>query len=887
MRRALGVIGVVCGLWLPAAAPAWAGVTEGTLVTSDEKGGVVEVPLDHTEVRIRVAGWLAEVDVTQTFKNPYARKIEAIYAFPLPTGAAVSRMSLKTGDEVVTGEVKRRADAAAVYRLAKDGGRVAALLEEERANLFTQSVANIEPGARVEVSLHYVQELPYDHGSYELVFPLVASPRYVPAKGAPGAKAGPAALAPTAPAAAAAGAPALSPAATKVPAAAAPLFLPAGVRSSHDVDLTVDLDAAVPMKDLRSPSHKIAVSGATAHGARVTLGAGDKIPNKDFVLRWDVAGDAPTAAMVAHRGEKDAKGSFFLMIAPPADAAAMADVAPRELVFVIDTSSSMAGKPLAKAKEVVRASLAALRPDDTFQVMRFSDAASALGAAPLPATAKEVKRATAWVGGLAAAGGTAMIDGVRAALEFPHDPRRLRLVLFVTDGYVGNEDDVLATVHAKLGAARLFSFGVGTAVNRYLLEELAAFGRGAAEIVRPDEDTAAAVARFEARIAAPVLTDLTIDWKGLGVEELVPAAPPDLFLGQPLVLYGRYTKPGKATIALKGKLGGKAVSLPVAVELPARRDEDGAVAAVWAKAKIRELSRSLIRKDDPAVVEAITSLALQHRLLSRWTSFVAVSAKKTDGGPAVAVPVPLDAPEGLVPAAAGVDAAGAPMDTITIEIPADAPSTPAGKTVTKPAPKMAKAAATWGGAKGGGRYDAPTGDDGGGGGGGGGGGDEADGYMTADGGGSGYYGGGGGGGGGGSGSAPKKGMPSRGGGGGGKGGGSALPKPKSASEEKLSPGTAAAAATASLASAVRDKYASAMRGCWASAAARKVPVGKGLPVSFTVGADGAVVSATVAGPKDAALETCVATAAKDGRLEMKFGAKSPAAAHAYHVAVTY
>jgi len=604
-----------------AAAPDAIGpVHEGTLFTNDGKR-IVDVPLRHTAVRIRVSGYLAEVDVEQTFTNPYDRKIEAVYAFPLPTGAAVDRLELRTGDEIVRGVLMERAAATATYEVAKAAGHIAALLEEERANLFTQSVANIEPHAEVNVALHYVQELHYDAGAYELVFPLVAAPRYTPA----GAGAS------TAP-------------------VAAPTFLPPDTRSSHDVDLAVELDAAVPFHELRSPSHHIDGAVLSPSTARVRLAAGDTIPNKDFVLRWTVAGDAPAAAVLAHRapgdGAPDGDGAFFLMVQPP-DTLAAEDVAPRELVFVLDTSSSMAGAPLAKAKEVVRRALAALRPDDTFQIVRFADRTSALGAAPIANRPRNVALALGWLDALGAEGGTEMIDGVRAALDFPHDPDRLRVVLFLTDGYVGNEDDVLATVHARLGASRLFSFGVGSAVNRYLLEEMAAFGRGDCSVVRPDEDTATAVDRFLARVATPVMTDVTVDWKGLPVHALEPAAVPDLFLGQPLVVHGLYGAPGgRATIEVHGTIAGAPVTIPVDVTLPARADGNAGVAAVWAKARIRALERGLVRGvDGGAGAREITRLALAHGLLTRYTSFVAVSAHVTGGGKAKRVPVPLERPE--------------------------------------------------------------------------------------------------------------------------------------------------------------------------------------------------------------------------------------------------
>ena len=856
MKHALAAAGSICAVALSlsafaataAAPPAPAGPSEGSLWTMDGKK-VVDVPLKHTDVRIRVSGYVAEVDVTQTFHNPYDRKIEAVYAFPLPTGAAVNRLRLTTGGETVAGTLHRRDEAGAIYKAAKEAGKVAALLEEERANLFTQSVANIEPGAEVVVAIHYVQEVPYDHGTYELVFPMVASPRYVPG-----------AVRTAAPAAGGkAGAGVGSAADTeRVPDASrvTPLYLPPDTRSSHDIFVLADIEAAgLPLHDISSPSHTIATEVAgpgcptcccapriwlPAGATRVTLGAGDTIPNKDFVLRWRLDGAAPAATVLTHRGPTDATGAFFLMIEPPLEASAPV-ATPRELVFVLDTSSSMEGKPLAKAKEVVKKSLHAMGPDDTFQIVRFSDRASALGPKPLAASKHNVDLALAWVDGLAAAGGTEMLDGVKAALDFPHDAARLRIVLFLTDGYIGNEDEVLAAVHARLGASRLFSFGVGTAVNRYLLEEMAALGRGAVEVVRPDEDTAAAVERFHARIARPVLTDLRLDWKGLAVSDVVPAEVPDLFLGQPLVVHGRYAKAGAAKVELSGLLGGRRVTIPLDVTLPEREDAHAAVSTVWAKARIRELSRALLKKDDPKIVEAATVIALQNELLSKWTSFVAVSTKTTKGGPAETVGVPLEAPDGLV---AGSGGKGTGKGTWT--------GTPAG------ASKKLDVLYDFG--EGSVDGDSDSGED----------------ARTLGGDGAGP-------------SAPPPTKPT---------GGPGMP---TSGEEPDAPAARATietvpvagvahAASGGLASAepvtskIKGKpidekaakapkddlvarahvaYAGAVHGCYEAAKSRKVPLGKGVSVHFEIGADGRVASAAAAGAKDAALDDCLTVAARD------------------------
>ncbi len=646
----------------PATGAAAGQPTEGTLATREGKR-IIEVPLAHTEVTIRARGHLADVEVVQTFQNPFPRKIEAVYMFPLPTGAAVNAMRIKTGTQSIEGQIQPRAEATRIYRAARARGQVAALLTQERPNLFTQAVANLEPGAQIDVTLRYVQALDYDDGGYEIVFPMVAGPRYVPARQpvVPGKGAAPAVT----PAAAGKGAaPAGTPGATDAdadadadrdPVVTAPVTLPPGARSGHDIGLTVDLDAGVPIANVRSPSHLLVPTRAPTGPSQVALrlAPGDSVPNKDFVLRYEVAGARPAFALLAHRDPAisnapaaDPDGAFFLMAQPPA-AAAGAAVTPREVIFVLDTSSSMAGAPLAKARQLIRRTLAGLGAEDTFQIVRFDDAASALGPRPLASRARNVTLATEWLDALVAGGGTEVVRGIDAALAQPHDPARLRVVVFLTDGFVGNEDEILASVASHMGEARLFCFGVGSAVNRYLLEELARIGRGTTQVVRADEDEAAAVERFHARLARPLLTDVRIDWKGLAVRDLSPAQVPDLFAGQPIILSGRYTSAGAATITVHGRQAGRAVSFDVPVTLPESRPEP-AIATVWARARIADLSRAQLRGETPALRAEIVRLALAHRLMTRYTAFVAVDTSRiTTGGAATRVDVPVEVPDAI------------------------------------------------------------------------------------------------------------------------------------------------------------------------------------------------------------------------------------------------
>jgi Ca-activated chloride channel family protein len=599
---------LVCAL----SASASAGTTEGRLVARD-KGKSIDVPLEHTDVKIRVDGFLADATVTQKFHNPYATKIEAVYLFPLPTGAAVTDMTITTGGHVIRGSIQERAHATKVYEAAREKGFVAALLTEERPNLFTQNIANLESNASIEVTLHYTERLKYEDGGYELVFPMVAAPR---------------------------------------PGAVAVQALPPGTRSSHDISLEVELDAGVPIEGVRSPSHVLAIARPDAARAQVQIDAGDTIPNKDFVLRYDVAGRAAQLGAFAYKDGNT--GSFLLLAQPPAEKAPVA-IAPREIVFVLDTSSSMRGAPLAKAKELIRHVMSTMRADDTFQIVRFDDRASALGPAPIANKPKNVQLVLDWLAALDAAGTTEMTTGIDAALAVPHDPARLRIVAFLTDGYVGNEDEILKKVGDHAGESRLYAFGVGSAVNRYLLEEMAALGRGTAQFVRPDEDTAAVVRAFESRIDAPVVTDVKIDWGGLAVTDVTPSAVPDLFLGQPLVVAGHYAKAGSGMVTVHGRQAGRDISFQVAVSLPEHDATRPAIATVWARARIAELERQLVRKNDPAVEKDILGLSLANHLLTRFTAFVAVDeSQQTAGAAGKRVVVPVEVPS----AVAGIGAAG-------------------------------------------------------------------------------------------------------------------------------------------------------------------------------------------------------------------------------------
>ena len=620
--------GIVFMMFVGTVAGEGSEVTEGVLRAVNEDGEEMGLfPLKHTNVEAEISGMVARVVVTQKFTNPYKERLEAVYVFPLPENAAVDDMLMTVGDRTIRGLVKKREEARKIYDDAKKAGHVAALLDQERPNIFTQSVANIVPGDDVTVKIRYVEVLKYDDGLYGFVFPMVVGPRYIP--GAPNGTPSSGGWAPNT---------GLVSDASRI----TPPVLKPEERCGHDISVSVKLDAGVPVSGITSPSHKIDVRRIDRSKANVKLQPGDTIPNKDFILRYGVAGERMESAVITHASDT---GNYFLMMVQPKARYDPSEITPRELVFVMDCSGSMSGAPIEKAKEAVKRCLKELHPGDSFQVIRFSESASALSGKPLPNTPANVKKAVSYIEGLRGGGGTRMIEGIKAALDYPCDPGRMRIVLFMTDGYIGNEREILAAIRDKLGDSRLFSFGVGSSVNRYLLDRMAEVGRGTVQYVRPDEDTEDAVSRFCERIANPCLTDIAIDWKGLDVIDVFPARIPDLFKSQPLFIVGKFGKAGEATIEFSGKVRCEETVTRVRVNLPEREDANASLASLWARRKVRELESRQYGWEDRDIVREITEIGLEHRLMTRYTSFVAVEESfkvDTDGTiRKVVVPVPM------------------------------------------------------------------------------------------------------------------------------------------------------------------------------------------------------------------------------------------------------
>ncbi len=616
------------------AASADDGVTQGMLLRLDEEGLPGSVcPLEHTDVNAEISGFLARVRVTQKFKNPLTEAIEAVYVFPLPQEAAVDDMTMRIGDRTVHGKIKEREEARQIYEDAKRHGNLASLLDQERPNIFTQAVANIPPGAEVEIEISYVETLPYEEGSYEFSFPMVVGPRYIPGS-ATGHNGG--GWAPDTDQ--------VSDASRITPPVARP-----GTRAGHDISIAVSLDAGTPVREITSKSHEVDVTRQGEGRARIELRNRAVLPNKDFILSYAVAGDRVEDALLTHHDER---GGFFTFVLQPPERFTQEDVTPKELVFVLDSSGSMSGFPIEKAKEVIHLALEGLYPRDTFNLITFAGDTHVLFPEPMPATTQYIRQAQEFLESRSGGGGTEMMKAIRTALAPSDSQEHLRIVCFLTDGYVGNDMEILGEIQRHPNA-RVFSFGIGNSVNRFLLDKMAEAGRGAAEYVTLNDDGSAAARQFHERVRNPLLTDVSVQWDGVRVSDVYPARVPDLFSATPIVLSGRYDPPSTGTLRITGMMSGREWSREVALTLPAVEPAHDVLATLWARHRVDALmvsDWSGMQSGSPRaeVREEITQLGLDYRLMTQFTSFVAVEETVvTEGGVTRRIDVPVEMPEGV------------------------------------------------------------------------------------------------------------------------------------------------------------------------------------------------------------------------------------------------
>ena len=585
-------------------------------------------PLLSTDVTFRVSGLLARARVVQTFHNASADWVEGAYVFPLPENAAVDRLQLRVGERLIEGEVRERGAARRTYEQARANGQRTALMDQERPNIFTTRVANIGPRELVAVEFEYQQTLRYDNGRYSLRFPMVVGPRYIPGN------------------LRVSGTEQLgwSPNTDQVPDAAriTPPVLRTEAGPVNSVTIRVELDAGVPIAHVASPYHRVDVRHVSESRRQVELADGAVPANRDFELTWAPQGThAPQVAWFTE--QKEGRHYGLLMVLPPA-AAPGARLA-REVVFVLDTSGSMAGASIRQAKDALEMALARLAPGDRFNVIEFNSSAQMLFADAQPVNPRNVRRAIDWVRSLQARGGTEMASALRLALDGSDGAGRVRQVVFLTDGAVGNEDALFRLIRERLGDTRLFTIGIGSAPNSHFMTKAAELGRGTFTYIGRIEEVQGKMAELFAKLESPVMKSLEVHWPEGVRAQAWPARIPDLYAGEPVVI-------AAALDRLEGevRVSGSRDNRAWEARVPLALNGGGAgMGSLWARGKVQSLIDSLregAREEE--VRTQVIELATAHRLVTKYTSFVAVDktpSRPTDAQLKLAA-LPTNLPEG-------------------------------------------------------------------------------------------------------------------------------------------------------------------------------------------------------------------------------------------------
>ncbi len=609
----------------------------GLLLKSEQPGFYVTAPTLATDIKVDITAAIARTVVTQRFMNPSSGWVEGVYVYPLPDGGAVDTLKMIIGDRVIEGVIKERVEARKIYEQAKAEGRKAALMEQARPNLFTNSVASIGPGESVIVQIEYQEPVLRREHISSLRIPLVVAPRYT----SPGDihlagqhRSAPPVLIETGKGG---DADRISP----------PVRHPS--EGKHNpVTLSVKLDAGFPLGDVTSAHHKITMTRSGDETVMLTLGDGEVPADRDFELTWAAqAGAEPTASLFHER----VNGRDYLMaiVAPPAVVSGSGAISdqPREVIFVIDNSGSMSGASMDQAKHSLDLALSRLGAKDRFNVIRFDDTTESVFQWPVVATADNVDRARRFIRSLSADGGTEMLPALRAALAdaHPDDTTRLRQVIFLTDGAIGNEDQMFREIKKNKGRSRIFTVGIGSAPNSFFMTRAAMIGRGSFTHIGSEEQVSERMAALFKMLETPVMTGLEAAWSDGIDTETWPNPLPDLYAGEPVSVIAQ-ADGIEGTLTLSGTAGGRVwrKTIDLATALPGK-----GVARLWARRKITELEG---RRYGSANVDlfdkTILKVALTHNLVTRLTSLVAVDTtpERPAGVHLTRADIPLDLPAG-------------------------------------------------------------------------------------------------------------------------------------------------------------------------------------------------------------------------------------------------
>jgi Ca-activated chloride channel family protein len=565
---------------------------------------------------VKVLGVIADVTVRQVYENRGERPLHARYVFPGSTRAAVYAMTMTVGERRIVARIKEREQAKRRFEQAKREGKSASLLEQSRPNVFSMNVANILPGDTISVELGYTELLVPTDGIYEVVYPTVVGPRYS------------------------------STAREEAPPADRFVQSPytrQGEPPRSALFLTAQLSTGVPLAEFLCPSHQVVPRWDGPNRLQLTLADAERFSgNRDFVLRYRLAGEEVRSGLLLYEGPEE---SFFLLMAQPPRRVGPEQAPPREYVFVMDVSGSMNGFPLDTAKRLLADLMRVLRPSDTFNVVLFASGAATMAPASVAATPDNLARALAFIGPQDGYGGTELLAAMRTAIDLPRSPDVSRSVVLVTDGYIDAEKEVFAYLRGNLHRANVFAFGIGSSVNRYLIEGVARAGLGEPFVVPGPEEARTAATAFREYIESPVLTGIEVAFPGFDVYDVEPARVPDLFASRPVVVFGKWRGQRQGTVELRGRTGSGPYQASFAVAGVRPRADHRALRYLWARSRIADLA-DFGAHGDAAAREQVTRLGLTYNLLTRYTSFIAVheAVRNVEGqGQDVDQPLPLPA----------------------------------------------------------------------------------------------------------------------------------------------------------------------------------------------------------------------------------------------------
>ena len=592
---------------------------------NSQEDGTDHFPLKSTDVSADICGVMADVTVRQVYENQGTQPINARYVFPASTRAAVHGLTMKIGERIIHARVKEKQEAKKTFEKAKKEGKSATLLEQQRPNVFTMNVANILPGDVIEIELQYTELLVPEDGTYEFVYPTVVGPRYSGQTGA---------LAP------------LSDHWVKNP------YLKKGTPVSTAFDIDVNLSTGLPIQDVQCRTHDTVVdwNGESRAGIRLK-NAADFGGDRDYILSYRMAGKKIQSGLTLYEGENE---NFFLLMVQPPERVRPADIPPREYVFVVDVSGSMSGFPLNTAKRLMNDLVGGLGPADRFNVVLFAGASRLMAPSSVPATPDNIARAVAFLDKAGGGGGTELYKALDRALRLPRDEGCSRTMVIVTDGYIDAERDVFELIEKNMNRTNVFAFGIGSSVNRYLIEGMARAGQGEPFVVTDKDDAAATAGIFRDYISTPVLTGASVQFDGFDVYDVEPPSIPDLFAKRPVIVFGKWRGKARGRVILNGTGGQGAYRQVFDVSEIEPAEVNRAQRYLWARSRISRLSDFQKGRPDPDLKAEITNLGLTYNLLTAYTSFIAVleEIRNTEGN-ARDVKQPLPLPKGVSNQAVG------------------------------------------------------------------------------------------------------------------------------------------------------------------------------------------------------------------------------------------